>query len=243
LRLAAGLLLVLLPALAAALLRQPAEALHGLLLAPSLAHPLGTDALGQDVLHLTLAGLRRSLGAAAVGVGAAAPVALGLGLAAGWRGGAAAEALRAVLAVFLALPSLIVALLLVLAMPQAPVAAVALAWGPRLAATASAEAARLRAAPFVDALLGQGLRPARLLLHLLANAAPALAAALLAGLRETMLVLAALGFLGLGLRDLGYHLAAAPAEAWWCVLAPALALLLPCLGLGLLAGQARGLAR
>lgn len=244
-RLLAGAVLVLLPVLAALLPRhapEPAQAL----LPPGPGFPFGTDAAGQDLLALALGGLRLELAAALVAAAQALP-AVALGLAAGWRGGWAGMLLRAVSAVFRALPLLLSALLLALALPAAPLAAVlALAWGPRLAAAAGAEAARLRAAPFMDALAGLGLAPRRRALHLAANAAPALAAETLDGLRDALLVVATLGFLGLGPQELGWQVAAAqPAlpEAWWWALFPVLVLALPCLGLTLLAGAARALAR
>src|SRR5262249_30612899 len=77
---------------------------------PTRSHPLGTDALGRDVLSRILWGGRVSL---AMGVGVEALVVVlgcGIGLLAGYFGGAVDSALMRVTDVVMAFPSLVLAI-------------------------------------------------------------------------------------------------------------------------------------
>jgi peptide/nickel transport system permease protein len=83
------------------------------LLAPSLAHPLGTDHFGRDIASMIMEGARTSIAVAlvAVGIGAGLGVPLGLWAAAN-RGGWLDEGLMRGLDLVFAFPSLVIAILI-----------------------------------------------------------------------------------------------------------------------------------
>jgi len=150
---------------------------------PTVGHPLGTDALGRDVLSRVLWGGRVSL---AVGVGVEALVVVlgcAVGLLAGYFGGAVDAALMRVTDVVMAFPSLVLAIGLI-AVFERPgldkvfIVLVALGW-TTIARVVRGEVLSLKARDFVQAAraLGGGHR-AIMLRHLLPNAlAPLLVAA------------------------------------------------------------------
>jgi peptide/nickel transport system permease protein len=76
-----------------------------LLLTPSFAHPLGTDALGRDVLSRILHGGRVSLWVGFVAVGISTAIGLALGLVAGYFGRLADELIMRGVDVMLCFPS------------------------------------------------------------------------------------------------------------------------------------------
>ncbi|MHA6628696.1 ABC transporter permease subunit [Pseudonocardia sichuanensis] len=163
--------------------------------------PLGTDSLGRDVLSRTLAG---GLGIAATAVLAGvATTAVGtaLGLLAGWRGGVADRAVRAVADVLLALPALVAALVLAVALPG-PVAVVVgsvVVGAPLTAKLVRDGTRRVRAAGFVEAAVARGERTPAVLVREVLPALAGLTAAD-AGLRfvVALQLASALGVLGFG---------------------------------------------
>lgn len=203
---------------------------------PSLAHPLGTDELGRDLLQRVLAGGRVSL---AVGLaGAASAVALGalIGLAAGWRGGWLDAALMRLADLVLAVPA--TPLMIVLAAadlsriglddPATRIAAlIALVGWPGAARLARAQALSVRERPYVLAARAYGAGGLRIMLvHLLPNVAGPLIVAAALGVAGAIQAEAVLSFLGLGVQP--------PDPSWGALLAGAQETLLsqPWLALG-----------
>lgn len=88
---------------------------------PSLAHPLGTDDLGRDIMARLLYGSRTSLGIAAVAVLFAAAVGHVLGTAAGFVGGAVDLVIGRVVDMFFAIPSLLLAIGIIAVLGSSPV--------------------------------------------------------------------------------------------------------------------------
>ena len=80
---------------------------------PSMAHPLGTDQLGRDMLSMVMVGARTSIAVAlvAVGIGVAFGVPLGL-TAAAWRGSLLDEVVMRGNDLVFAFPSLVIAILI-----------------------------------------------------------------------------------------------------------------------------------
>jgi peptide/nickel transport system permease protein len=220
---------------------------------PTPSHPLGTDALGRDVLSRILWGGRVSL---AVGVGVEALVVVlgcGIGLLAGYFGGAVDAALMRVTDVVMAFPSLVLAIGLI-AVFERPgldkvfLVLVALGW-TTIARVVRGEVLSLKARDFVQAAkaLGGGHR-AIMLRHLLPNALAPLLVAATIGVGGNMVAEAGLSFLGLGaqsptiswgamLADGQTFLATAP----WVAVFPGAALLLAVLGVNLLGDGLRDL--
>ena len=77
---------------------------------PSLAHPLGTDALGRDVLSRLLWGARASLGTAAAVMALVLTVAVAVGLVSGFYGGWLDQLLMRLVDLLMAFPGIILAL-------------------------------------------------------------------------------------------------------------------------------------
>ena len=220
---------------------------------PTAGHPLGTDALGRDVLSRVLWGGRVSL---AVGVGVEALVVVlgcAVGLLAGYFGGAVDAALMRLTDVVMAFPSLVLAIGLI-AVFERPgldkvfIVLVALGW-TTIARVVRGEVLSLKARDFVQAAraLGGGHR-AIMLRHLLPNALAPLLVAATIGVGGNMVAEAGLSFLGLGaqsptiswgamLADGQTFLAIAP----WVAVFPGAALLLAVLGVNLLGDGLRDL--
>ena len=220
---------------------------------PTASHPLGTDALGRDVLSRVLWGGRVSL---AVGVGVEAlVVVLGcvIGLLAGYFGGPVDAALMRITDVVMAFPSLVLAIGLIAVFEQPGldkvfIVLVALGW-TTIARVVRGEVLSLKTRDFVHAAraLGGGHR-AIMLRHLLPNALAPLLVAATIGVGGNMVAEAGLSFLGLGaqaptiswgamLADGQTFLASAP----WVAVFPGAALLLAVLGMNLLGDGLRDL--
>jgi len=226
-RAACGLALVAAIAAAAALapvlspappLRQDlAAALRG----PSHEHPLGTDALGRDVLARLVHGARLSLAVGAAATAAALAMGVVLGATAGAAGGLLDEAIARATDVFLAFPGLLLAIALAAVLgPSARNVAIALAvmgW-PVYARLVRAEVRG--AASRDDARAAEALGASRVRIavrHLLPKALPALAVQAAFGVSGAIVAEASLSFLGLG--------APPPTPSWGAMLAEGRALL------------------
>lgn len=206
------------------------------LLPPSPAHPLGTNALGQDLLAQFLDGARPSVLAGAAGSALSTALALLVGLAAAL--GRRADALaRAAADLFLAVPHLPL-LILVVALAGPSLATIAVALGllswPAFARVVRAQARAELARGYVEAARAIGASPARILVrHVGPALLPILAAKFVLTVQYVVLAEASLAFLGLGdptlvswggivHRATGYALIfATPAWSWW--LAPPVA--------------------
>jgi peptide/nickel transport system permease protein len=84
-------------------------------------HPLGTDILGRDVLHLTLKGARIALLIGGFTSLIVIPLALALGIAAGYWGGRIDDAVFFLISVLASIPSLLLLIALIMALGRGPV--------------------------------------------------------------------------------------------------------------------------
>lgn len=177
---------------------------------PSPAHWLGTDQFGRDMLSMMMTGGANALaiGAAAVAVGLAGGVPLGLVGAA--AGGGVDEVVGRAGDVLFAFPALLSAILgTVLFGPGALNVVVAIGIFNIAVFTriARAAAATIWRRDFVRAAAALGRRPAMItLVHVLPNIAGTLAVQASASYAVAILAEATLGYLGLGLRP--------PAPSW-----------------------------
>jgi peptide/nickel transport system permease protein len=212
---------------------------------PSTSHPLGTDALGRDVLARVLFGGRVSL---AVGVGVELVVAVvggAIGLLAGYYGGMLDATLMRLTDVVMAFPSLVLAIGLI-AVFEAPglanvfVVLVLLGW-TTIARVVRGTVLTLKARDYVQAARAIGARDRTILLrHILPNAVGPLLVAATLGVGGNMVAEAGLSFLGLGAQpptiSWGAMLADGQSDlmtAPWAAVFPGLALLLAVLGVNL----------
>ncbi|GMU66165.1 MAG: peptide ABC transporter permease [Acidobacteriota bacterium] len=172
--------------------------------APSLAHPLGLDELGRDVLSRLLAGARVSVTVGLVVVGIAGTLGTLLGVAAGAAGGRWDTALMRAIDVFLAFPGILLAIALVAvlgpALSHVVLALAAIGW-VGYARLARGQVLQLREQEYVLAARASGVGTARLVLrHLLPNVLPLTVVQASLGLAGAILAEASLSFLGLGIQ-------------------------------------------
>jgi peptide/nickel transport system permease protein len=225
-------------------------------LAPSLAHPLGTDELGRDVAMRLAFGARVSLTVGIAAALAAASMGTAIGLVSGYAGGRVDAVLMRMTDAVLSLPVLPVLIVLAavdpakLGLPDADAAglwrivAIVAAFGwPKVARLVRAATLSLRARDFVRAAEALGATPSRIVLaHILPNcAAPILVATALA-VGGTILFESVLSFLGLGIQpplpSWGNMLTGAQETIWqapWLALWPGLAILLTVAAINLVA--------
>ena len=184
--------------------------------APSLAHPLGTDEIGRDLLFRLLEGGRVSLLVGIVAAIASATVGTTMGLIAGYRGGRLDAALMRFTDGMIALPLL--PLLVVLAaldlkklgvpasIVDSPaisveriIVLVALVGWTTVARIVRGATLSLKSRDFVRAAVALGASgPRVMLVHILPNLASPIIVATTLAVGETILLESVLSFLGLG---------------------------------------------
>jgi peptide/nickel transport system permease protein len=211
---------------------------------PSADHPFGTDNLGRDIFSRVILGTRGALLIAIMVVGVSMLIGVPLGLIAGYYRGWASEAIMRVTDVFLAVPQLILALALAQLMGpslHSAMLALTVTYWPFFTRIVYAEARRLKASLFIDALECIGARAPRILfLHILPNCISPIIVRATIGMGFTILVAAVLGFLGMGATppdpDWGLAISESRAylpDAWWFSTFPGLAIFLTVLGFNL----------
>ena len=241
------LLALIIVALAAPLLSPHDPYLQDLskrLQAPSALHLLGTDELGRDLLSRILHGTRITLYIAGLTVVIVGPVGLLVGTIAGYFGGWVDLVLMRVVDVFLAFPSLILALAFVTALgPGIENAVIALslsAWPP-IARLARAETLTIRKSDYVAAMQMQGASHLRIIWSdVIPMCMPSVVVRLTLNMAIVILTAAGLGFLGLGAQppspEWGAMLSTGREymlNAWWVATVPGTAILLTSLAVNL----------
>jgi dipeptide transport system permease protein len=211
----------------------------------SFLYPLGTDAVGRDMLSRIIHGARYSLmiGALVVTLSLAAGVSLGL-VAAFFRGPVETGIMR-MMDVMLALPSLLLAIVVVAILGPSLVNAmfaIAIVYLPHFVRLTRASAISELSRDYVTAsrVAGAGLWRLMLITVLPNCMAPLVVQATL-GFSSAILDAAALGFLGLGAQpptpEWGTLLAESREfvlRAWWVVTFPGLAILITVLAFNLM---------
>lgn len=171
---------------------------------PSSDHLLGTDQAGRDVLSRVVYGTRTSL---TVGTGSVALYVLlgtAVGLAAGSLGGRIDWALMRVTDAFLSIPLLLTVTVFVAIMEPGILSVIivigVLGW-PATARLVRAQTLSIRESDYVKAAQVSGLGTLRILvMHVLPNLATSLIVVASIGVGVAVILEAALGFLGLGVR-------------------------------------------
>ena len=181
---------------------------------PSLAHWLGTDSFGRDVLSRLIFGSRTALmvGFGSSVLGATLGAILGVGSA--YFGGRVDLYVQRVMDVFLSFPLIVLALALVAILGNSIpnlIMAIMVPMIPRSALVIRSSALAIREMPFVDAARAAGFGHARIVLrHMLPNVMAPYLIMLTAFLGQAILAEASLSFLGLGVQE--------PTAAWGLML-------------------------
>lgn len=176
--------------------------LTGSLAPPELAHPLGRDEQGADILSRLLHGARISLAVGLITVSITASVGISVGLLAGYAGGGVEQVAMRLVDVLLAFPGLLLAIALVAVLGpglgNVIIALSALGW-TGFARLVRGQVLAVKALDYVQAAHGLGAGHVRLMaVHILPNVmAPALVQASFA-IAAAILSEASLSFLGLG---------------------------------------------
>lgn len=206
--------------------------------APRLApgaegHLLGTDSIGRDALSRVLLGLRTSWLLAIVVTATGLVIGGVVGLIAGMLGGWVDMVLMRGTEVFLALPSMLVAVAVVAALGPGlrnTFIAVTIVWWPYYARVIRSEIRALAARPHIEAARMAGAGGVRIMLrHLLPGAVPTAIITASLDIGNVVLVIASLSFLGLGqpapAPELGADTSRGMVEiltAWWVPVVPGL---------------------
>jgi peptide/nickel transport system permease protein len=172
---------------------------------PSVDHPFGTDQLSRDVLSRVVSGARISLAVAALAVGLSITLGAGVGLVAGYWGGAVDALLMRFVDGALAIPRLFLLLIVLVVPDRVPLIALILLIGTTgwfaTSRLVRAEVLRLREETFVRAAEALGASRRRIIVrHLLVNAAGALLVAATLGVGDVILLESGLSFLGIGVQ-------------------------------------------
>ena len=214
----------------------------------STKYLLGTDGLGRDILTRTIYGARISLILAAVTLGIGGTIGVILGLLAGWYGRLVDELIMRLVDIELALPLILVALVLVVALgqtltvlgvPWTLVAILAIWIWPRFARMVRGEVLRLKTMDYVALAQVAGASTWRIMfVHLLPGTANTIIVVATLQVGLVILVEAALSFLGAGVPDptpaWGSMVADGRnrlAAAWWISTIPGLAIVLTVMAL------------
>jgi peptide/nickel transport system permease protein len=217
-----------------------AVALQGRLLAPSMAHWMGTDALGRDVATRVLFGARVSMSVGFVVVLVGGLFGTMLGAVAAYARGFAEEALMRVTDLVFCFPPIILAMAIAAALgigTTNTVIAMLVVWWPKFARLARSLVITQRALEYVEAAQSIGFGPTHILLRqIIPNAVGPLIVLVTLDLGNAILVFAGLSFLGLGVVPPTAEWGAMVAEGrelvqqWWVATFPGLAILTVVMG-------------
>ena len=217
---------------------------------PSQAHWFGTDSVGRDVLSRVLTGSTYSLAAAAGVVFISVLLGSLVGLVAGYPGKRFGEYLMRITDIFLAFPTLILAIALASTLGPSflnAIIAISIIYWPKYARLVFSQALSLKEQDFVktaEVLHESAWRIRKR--HILPNCVSVLLVQATFDFGDTILFCAALSFLGLGAQppapDWGAMIAFAQDNmmiAWWMAVFPGLAIFFTVMGFNLLGDSLR----
>jgi ABC-type dipeptide/oligopeptide/nickel transport system permease subunit len=204
---------------------------------PSLAHPMGTDAFGRDMMARVLWGGRVTMLASLSVVVLGALVGTTLGLIAGYFQGIAGFIIMRLVDLLLAFPGILLALAVTAILGpgiENGVIAISIILVPVYVRLVEGATVEVRALPFVDAATTLGAGPLRIILtHVLPNVLSSVIVMTTTWLGIAALWITALGFIGLGVQPPQAEWGAILNDgqmfltlAWWMTVFPGLFLAL-----------------
>jgi ABC-type dipeptide/oligopeptide/nickel transport system permease subunit len=180
------------------------------LLQPCKAHPLGTDALGRDILSRLIFGTRIALMVGIVAVGAAAIIGMAIGLMAGYLGGWVSIIFMRLTDSLMAFPMILLALLIAGILGgglKNVIVALTIGLTPSYARIMYGQALSIRENDYILAERSLGAGNIRIMLqHIFPNCLPPLIIQITMMIGMAILAEASLSFLGVGIK---------PPEAAW----------------------------
>ena len=186
----------------------------GVLTAPALAHWLGTDQLGRDVLSRIIHGTRTSVQAGVVSVGFALLAGVSIGLLAGYHGGWIDDVLVLLVDALWSFPTLVLALAIAASLGPGltnAMLAIGVVFTPIFARLVRGQTLSVRERDFVVAARAVGAGPARIMLrHIWPNVTAPIIVQTSLLVASAIVVEAALSFLGLGIEP--------PTSSWGSML-------------------------
>ena len=254
---AAFILFVVLVAIAAPLVspyspRQQLDIVQLKAIAPTMAHPFGTDLASRDVLARVIYGARTSLTVALLAVLMSTTIGVGYGTLAGYAGGKVDTVLMRALDGFLAIPRVLLLVVLLSFWQQGSTAlilGIGLTGWFTIARLIRAEVMAAKPREYVAAAVALGARRTRVVLrHIMPNViGPAIVAATLA-VAQVIALEAGLSFLGFGARSGHASWGSIILDAqtsfsryWWIPLFPGLAIVSTALAFNVLGDGLRDL--
>lgn len=211
----------------------------------SIAHPMGCDAFGRDVLSRVMDGGTSTLLVACGTVLLGAGLGIVIGAISGYFGGLADTILMRIADALLAFPSVLLALVVIALLGTGEINVIlslGIAFAPSFARVVRGEFLRSRYLGYVQAARLAGASHARILfVHILPNIRSVLISAVLIGFNNAVLSEAALSYLGIGVQPPQASLGSMLAESQTYLLTaptlcifPGVALILLVLGFGLM---------
>lgn len=186
----------------------------GILAPPSQRYPLGTDAIGRDVLSRIILGTRVSILAGAVSVGVALSLGVLIGLVAGYNGGWVDDLLMRIIDAVYSFPALLLALAITAILGPGltnVMLAIGIVFTPAFARLVRGQALSVRERDFVLAARVMGAGPWRIMaLHIWPNVTAAIIVQASLQVAAAIVIEAGLSFLGLGVQP--------PAPSWGSML-------------------------
>jgi len=169
---------------------------------PSMAHWLGTDEFGRDVLSRVIYGARTSLSVSVTSIGASVLVGLCLGAVSGYLGGLLDRGVTAAVDLTWSFPEILIALIFVAIIGpglESTMLAIAIAYLAQFTRLTRSQIMALKRETYVEATVSLGAGHGHIIFrHLVPNAlAPVIVAGMLAT-GDAIILEATLGYFGLG---------------------------------------------